>query len=62
MLHNAEFGEGLLQHFEIYYELVVKFSFPVYFVHRQLAWIENVDQLAVDSSGAKLLNLSYVHL
>lgn len=56
MLHDSQFGESLLQNFEIADELVLELGLPVDFGHGEFAGIENVGELAVDGPRAQLLN------
>ncbi len=60
VLHDSELGEGLLEDLEVGHELVVELGLPVHLAHRDLAGVEHVSQLAIDSACAQLLDLSQI--
>lgn len=62
VLEDAQFGEALLEDLEVGDELVVELSLPVYLSQWDFVGVEDVDQLAVDRTGAQLLDLGEVGL
>lgn len=57
---DVEFGEGLLQYFEVGDVLVVELGLPVDLGHGVLAGVQGIDELAVDGPCPQLLDLAHV--
>ena len=55
MFHDVKLGEGLLQNFEVVEVLILKFGFPVNFGKGDFPWVDNIQQLAIESTCTKLL-------
>ena len=51
---NTCFLEGSLKDFEVVDELILSFGFPVDFGHVNFAWMDNINNLAVDWTSSKL--------
>lgn len=59
---NACFVESGLKDFEIIYELILSFCFPIYLIQGDLTRVNDVDDLTIDRARSKLLNFANVQL
>ena len=48
--------KSALQNFEVVYEFIVMFGLPVDLGEGNFAWVDNIENLAVDCPGAQLLD------
>ena len=62
MLHDSQLGKGLLEELKVGHELVLELSFPVDFGNGYFGGVEDVDELAIGGSCAKLFDFGEVDL
>ena len=62
MPFDSNLFKSILENFQIVDEFIIIFSFPVEFGETHLSRVDNIDDLAVDSSGSELLDLGEIEL
>ena len=61
-LLDAILLEGCIQDLIIFHPLIVEFCIPFHFLHIESAWVNLVDNLAIDGCGGALLNFRKLKL